>query len=421
MRELIVEEIDKPDALEIMRPEWQALLDAVGAPPFLSWEWLSAWQEVFGRDRSLRLLRALDDGRLVGLLPLGVESYRPPGLPLRMRRLSFLGEEVGGADYLDALALPGYELDVANAFLAHLEKDDSFDLLELDGLPADSASLPLLTRYFADNLRFRLQVLPRDLCPQIRIDDWEDVLRQSQRVSYFNRSAKRLRKLPGYEFRVITQAEQLSDAFERFLKLHEMAWASRGGSGATGTPEQKAFLREMMRRMTPAGWLRFEEVWIEGECRASLLGLESGERFYFYLNGYDPAWSKYSLGFTVLWLSIESAAHRGIKVYDLLRGSEPYKFFWANSARATVTARVLSRSLPAKLFLVREQMAMIGRILLPEWTRSIYQRLQGQQGPEQAVDDKEGATAEPAPATDARTKAPKAPNSAPGNERSYAK
>lgn len=421
MRELIVEEIDKPDALEIMRPEWQALLDAVGAPPFLSWEWLSAWREVFGRDRSLRVLRALDDGRLVGLLPLSAENYRLKGLPLRMRRLSLLGEKVGGADYLDALALPGYELDVVNAFLAYLEKDDSFDLLELDGLPTDSASLPLLTRYFADNLRFRLQVLPRDLCPQVRIDDWEDVLRQSQRVSYFNRSAKRLRKLPGYEFRVVSEAERLSDAFERFLKLHELAWASRGGSGATGTIEQKAFLRGVVKRMAPTGWLRFEEVWIEGECRASLLGLEFGERFYFYLNGYDPAWSKYSLGFTVLWLSIESAARRGIKVYDLLRGSESYKFFWANNARATVTARVLSRSLPAKLFLAREQMAMIGRLLLPEWTRSIHQRLQAKRGPEQAVEDKEGAASEPAPATGARTKTPQAPNSAPGNERSYAK
>ncbi len=404
-----------------MRPEWQALLDAVGAPPFLSWEWLSAWQEVFGGGRSLRLLRALDDGRLVGLLPLSLAQLRPPGLPIRMRRLSFLGEEVGGADYLDAVALPGYELDVANAFLAYLEKDDSFDILEMDGLPTDSASLPLLTRYFADNLRFRLQILPRDLCPQVRIDDWEDVLKQSQRVSYFNRSAKRLRKLPGYDFRVITEAEQLPDAFERFLKLHEMAWASRGGSGATGTPEQKAFLREALRRMTPTGWLRFEEVWIEGGCRASLLGFEASERFYFYLNGYDPAWSKYSLGFTILWLSIESAARRGIKVYDLLRGSEAYKFFWANSARATVTARVLSRSLPAKLFLVREQIAMIGRVLLPEWIRSVHQRWHGEGGPEQAVDDKEGAASEPATATDARTNMSKTPNSAPGNERSYAK
>jgi CelD/BcsL family acetyltransferase involved in cellulose biosynthesis len=421
VRELVVEEINKADALEIMRPEWQALLDAAGAPPFLSWEWLSAWQEVFGHDRSLRLLRALDDGRLVGLLPLGVEDRRAPGLPLRLRRLFLLGEGEGGADYLEALALPGYELEVASAFIAHLEKDDSFDLLELDGLPTDSASLPLLTRYFADNLRFRLQILPRDLCPQIRIDDWEDVLRQSQRVSYFNRSAKRLRKLPGYEFRVITDAEQLSNAFERFLKLHEMSWVSRGGSGATGTPEQKAFLREVMKRMASTGWLRFEEVWIEGECRASLLGLESGERFYFFLNGYDPAWSKYSLGFTILWLSIESAAQRGIKLYDLLRGSEAYKFFWANSARATVTARVLSRSLPAKLFLAREQIAMLGRILLPEWTRSIHQRLHGEGAPEQAAGDKEGVTSEPATVTGERTGASKAPNSAPGNERSYAK
>lgn len=389
--------------METLRAEWQALCAAACAPPFLSWEWLSAWQTFFGSDRKLRVLCARNDGRLLGLLPLNSETRRPNGLPVNVRRLSILGEAVGGSDYLDVLALPGYELDVANACLAHLEKDDSFDIIELDGLPADSASLSLLTRYFADNARFRLQILPRDLCPQIRIDDWEDVLRQSQRVSYFNRSAKRLRKLPGYEFRVITEAEQLSDAFERFLKLHEMAWASRGGSGATGEAEQTDFLREVVRRMAHTGWLRFEEIWIEGTCCASLLGFEDGERFYFYLNGYDPAWSKYSLGFTILWMSIESAAHRGVKVYDLLRGSESYKFFWANSARATVTARVVSRSLRAKLFLAREQVAMLARILLPEWARSLHQRLREGHKPKQSAGAEEDAASEPVNAPGSQT------------------
>lgn len=390
MRELTVEELHGAGALETLRAEWQALFAARCAPPFLSWEWLSAWQEVFGGDRTLRVLCARADGRLLGLLPLNAEVHRPKGLPLRMRRLSLVGEAVGGSDYLDLLALPGYELDAANAFLAHLEQDDSFDLLELDGLPVDSSTLPLLTRYFADNLDFRLQILPRDLCPQIRIEDWEDVLRQSQRVSYFNRSVKRLRKLPGYEFRIIHnpgRPEQFSDSFERFVQLHELAWASRGGSGATGTPAQMAFLREAIRRLAHTGWLRFEEIWIEGECRASLLGFEDGERFYFYLNGYDPAWSKYSLGFTILWMSIESAAHRGLKLYDLLRGSESYKFFWANSARATVTARVVSRSLPAKLFLAREQLSTLARILTPEWTRPFYQRMSEGHKPDRAVEE----------------------------------
>jgi CelD/BcsL family acetyltransferase involved in cellulose biosynthesis len=219
-------------------------------------------------------------------------------------------------------------------------------------------------------------------------------------VSYFDRSVKRLRKLPGFEFRVVTEAEAVSDAFERFLKLHEMAWASRGGSGATGRAEQTAFLREVMKRMAHTGWLRFEEVWIEGDARASLLGFEDGERFYFYLNGYDPAWSKYSLGFTLLWMSIESAAHRGVKVYDLLRGSESYKFFWANSARATVTARVVARRSRAKLFLAREQVVTLAAVILPEWTRKL---LRPDWEPKQSAGAEEGAASEPAHASGSRT------------------
>ncbi len=373
MRELEVEEIYGAGALEGLRAEWQSLFAACGAPPFLSWEWLSVWQKAFGEDRSLRVLTVRSDGRLLGLLPLNLERRRLKWLPVMLRRLSMIGEDVGGSDYLDVLALPGYEFDVVNAITAHLERTGSFDILDLDGLPADSSSLSLLTRYFADNLDYRLRILPRDLCPQIRIDDWDDVLRQCQRVSYFNRSVKRLRKLPQFEFRVILGDEApdlIDEAFERFLRLHEMAWAGRGGSGATGTLEQKAFLRDVIGSM--AAWLRIEEIWIEGECRASLIGFEDGERFYFYLNGYDTAWSKYSLGFTILWMSIESAARRGVRLYDLLRGSEPYKFFWANSARATVTAQVTSRTLPARLYLAGEYLSLLMRTLMPQWLKSLF-------------------------------------------------
>lgn len=375
-RELKIEEVNGRDGLEMIRAEWRALFAAASAPPFLSWEWMTTWQDSFGRDRKPRVLCARADGKLLGLLPLSIEESRFMGLPIRMRRLSLMGEKLGGADYLDLLALPGCEQEVTNAFLTYLAEDDSFDYLELNGLAADSLTLPLLTRHFGDSTRFRFLLKPRDLSPQVRIEgDWEEFLRQSQRVSYLSRCLRRLHKLPGYEFRTVIEPAEVPAAFDRFLKLHEMAWASRGGSGAIRNPTEEGFLREVVIRLAQDGGVRFEEIWIDGVCRAALFGLNGGDRFYFYLNGFDPAWSKYSLGFTLLWLSVESAARRGVKVYDMLRGSESYKFFWANSARATVVARVMSRSLPAKLSFALEQTAETLRVMLPEWVRPLHRRL----------------------------------------------
>ena len=131
-------------------------------------------------------------------------------------------------------------------------------------------------------------------------------------------------------------------------------------------------------RLALAGRLRFEEIWIDGACRASLYGICSGERYCYYLSGYDPAWSKYSLGAAVVGLSIAGAVERGAKFYDMLRGAEPYKFEWANEARATFAVQVASNSLPARLAFMCDATAEAARaaaqILLPSSALALWRR-----------------------------------------------
>jgi CelD/BcsL family acetyltransferase involved in cellulose biosynthesis len=379
MRKLAVEEMSGPKALSSLETEWRALFNETNAPPFLSWEWISAWHKWLGREKRPRLLCAREDGALVGLLALGEEERRLLGTPARIRRISFLGEQLGGSDYLDVLALPGYEQDCANALFGHVAEHIKFDVLELDGLPCDSPSVPWLAWRFGGDTNFKYRLEPRYVCPQVRLDQsWEELLQSSSRSAYLSRSLRRLRRLPGFDHRVITDPDQVEEAFERFLALHELSWAGRGGSSATGRQSLKDFHRDVVVRLASAGRLRFEEIWIEGACRASLYGIGKGERYCYYLSGFDPAWSKYSLGFTVIGLSIAGAIERGVKFYDLLRGAEPYKFFWANETRATFSVHVASDSLPARLAVVRDHIAETARAaaqtFLPAWALASWRR-----------------------------------------------
>jgi len=113
-----------------------------------------------------------------------------------------------------------------------------------------------------------------------------------------------------FERRVITAPEQARGSFRRFLVLHEQRWAMQGGSDAMGQPAFKAFHRDVVERLAHAGLLRFEELWVEGACRASLYGIETGGRFYFYQTGVDPAWAKRSVGLVQLGLSVQDAVSR---------------------------------------------------------------------------------------------------------------
>ncbi|HEY6404249.1 MAG TPA: GNAT family N-acetyltransferase [Blastocatellia bacterium] len=393
MRNLRVEEHSGPEALSLLAPEWRALFDLSNAAPFLSWEWISAWHKWLGREKHPRLFCARDGELLVGLLALGEEERRLKGTMARVRRISFLGDQLGGSDYLDVLALPGYEQECARVLFGHIAEHVEFDILELDGLAIDSPSAPWLAWRFGAAAKFKYRLEPRYVCPQVRLDKpWEELLQGFSRAGYLSRSLRRLRKLPGFDHRVVTDPDQAAEAFERFLALHESSWASRGGSGATGRRSLRDFHRDVVARLALAGRLRFEEIWIDGACRASLYGISGGNwRYYYYLSGYDPAWAKYSLGGAVIGLSIAGAVERGVKYYDLLRGAEPYKFDWANETRATFAVQVASNSLPARLAVMCDRVAEAARaaagVLLPAPALALWRRRQKARMRRAALDD----------------------------------
>jgi CelD/BcsL family acetyltransferase involved in cellulose biosynthesis len=365
--------------MSTLRADWQELFSASDATPFSSWEWISNWHTWFGKRQTPRLVCAREDGRLVGLLPLGEEERRVSKLPIRVRRLGLLGEGSGAADYLDVIARRGYERQCATVLLEYLAKRKDFDLLEIDGISASSPTLPLLTYQFSEKVGFQHHLSTRYVCPQLRIGDaGEGIIGESRRASYFNYCLRRLRKMPGFELRVVTAVEEMPDAFERFLTLHEARWAQRGEASAIGSPLFKSFHREVVMGFARAGRMRFEELWVEGQCRASLYGVESSDRYYFYLGGYDPAWSKYSLGFTLVGLSIGQAAKRGIRFYDFLRGAESYKFDWADDARATVALRVVNDTKAARLQIAADRTVEAARFamqaLLPDRALTAWRR-----------------------------------------------
>jgi CelD/BcsL family acetyltransferase involved in cellulose biosynthesis len=362
MSRLRVEERCGAEALSGLRAEWQALFRASEAAPFLSWEWAAAWQQWLGRSVTPRVLTVREGGRLVGLLALGEEERRLAGALLSARRLAFLGAGFGGADYLDVLALPGCGRDVAQAVGAHLARCGQFDVLELNDMAADSPTVAALAEEFGAASGCRFHVAPRFFCPQVELaDGWAATLKRSRRAENFKRRLRHFRAREGFAHRAVTRPDEATAALERFFVLHEARRADLGGSEATGHAALKDFHRDLVVRMAEAGLLRFDELWAEGACRASIYGLDDGRRYSFYNSGYDPAWANLSPGLVLLGLSIESAAGRGIARYDFLRGEEAYKFDWATGTRETVAVRVARRSASAAVLVAGERAEMAAR------------------------------------------------------------
>lgn len=66
---------------------------------------------------------------------------------------------------------------------------------------------------------------------------------------------------------------------------------------------------------------------------AGLVAFEwSRKRFYYYA-GFDPEWSRYSVGTVLLSRCIEDGIDRGIEEFDFMRGRAAYKMKWKINER----------------------------------------------------------------------------------------
>src|SRR6185436_11069264 len=86
------------------------------------------------------------------------------------------------------------------------------------------------------------------------------------------------------------------------------------------------FHREFVQTAAERGWLRLLLIHLDGVPAASLYGLRYGPTFYFYQSGFDPAFSKHSVGVATMGLAIKTAIEEAALEYDFLHGNEEYKF-----------------------------------------------------------------------------------------------
>lgn len=348
MHQILIEKADGESVFESLREEWKQLFAVAQCSPFLSFDYLSTWYKWFGTNRTPLILKAYRQNHLIGLLPLCLQEKRVLGL--KLKQLVFIGEAQGGADYLDLIAKPEDKIEILSAILDFLKKENYFDLICLENLASDSATVGFLRDFKQPESKSRLRRAAQTtaVCPQIDLfGGWESVLKQSKRASNFKRRLKQLEKMSGFEFRSITSFVEAGDAFERFYRLHEKRWAKSGGSELSGHPRLVSFQRDLVPKLAQAGLIRFDELWVEGECRASVYGLDDGRAFYYYNSGYDLEWASRSVGLVLIGLSIKNAIERGNFLYDFLRGDETYKFDWSNKQAELVTVKLSRNTLSA--------------------------------------------------------------------------
>ena len=66
--------------------------------------------------------------------------------------------------------------------------------------------------------------------------------------------------------------------------------------------------------------------------------------------GFNPAFSKMSVGLVMMGVAIESAVNEGCIEYDFLHGAEEYKFHWTRTSREIGRIEMFPPGAQARLF-----------------------------------------------------------------------
>jgi CelD/BcsL family acetyltransferase involved in cellulose biosynthesis len=317
-----------------LREEWSELLEASESDClFLTWEWLYTWWRHLSAGRRLCLLTVRSDGALVAIAPLTLTPPRPNRL-VPYHALQFVGMEGVGSDYLDVILRRGKEQEASQALAESLTQEGI--TLELAQLRRDSCFAAALAAKLGGR-GWRLWEAQTNVCPFIKLSghSWLSYLATlGPRHRYnFQRRLRNLTKQFDISFEQALTEEQRREALALLITLHNMRWRGRGASNIFNAPGLLAFHEEFSRLALERGWLRLFILLLDGQPAAALYGFRYRRAFYFYQSGFDPEYSKYSVGLVTMGLAIKYAIGDGAEDYDLLGGDEPYKFQWARETR----------------------------------------------------------------------------------------
>jgi len=332
---------DKRSAAELaaLEPEWKRLAALCKtATVFQTFEWNAAWWKHFGKwGRRLRLvLFRSEDGTLVGLAPLMTGFwYATP-----LRRLSFLG--TGTSDYLDVLAAPGWEHQVAENLYHYLETVGGWQIADFQQLRAGS----FLREQFPPSAnRLTVRDVLGEACPYLPLpSDWEALLKglgkkTRANIGYYDRA---LSKVYSVEANAVTDESRLDEELTRLFELHARRWNQRWLPGVFAGKRVQAFHRDAARRLLAQDWLRLFYLKLDGETQASLYCFGYGDRVCYYQGGFEPTLSRLSLGTVLTARAMQAAIGEGRDVFDFLRGDEPYKAKWTVCSHSNLR-RIVTR------------------------------------------------------------------------------
>ena len=320
---------------------------------FLTWEYLSTFWKHFGKNAKLRILCVKDRNEVIAIAPLRQS---------RFNFVSWLGYDVieplgyrglmpEGGDYT-GLLLGEKEKECLNLFLKYLEKHNDWDFIYMYDVPETSAIPDLLRRTTNSNLKF--EIIKGTVCPYMPLPDSIDVLFKGFTKKFRNNLRRCMRNLERdygkVQLKKYDELWSVEQAMKILFKLNQKRWKSKGMPGTFKTQEICNFYIDVAKVFAKNNWLALYFLTVNDEPAAGLYCFEYNHKMFAAIIGFDPNYSKYSVGNLLFLKVIQRCIEKKLTEFDFMKGDEPYKFGWTKKYRRNLNIRFINKRLTSRLY-----------------------------------------------------------------------
>lgn len=285
-----------------------ASLHSFAAPtPFHTREYLMAYRRAFGARKKFHRLRSGESARAF-LMTRGRSA----------RRLEWWGagiHDIGDAAYDSPAAATALWRKIESLAAHH------------DG--AHLAQIPAGSQLVALAQASGWHISEAEKCPVLSLPPtWEEYLKLlgKNMREQIKRYPKRLEKQFAVEYSLAQTEDEIQAALSDLFRLHGARWRARGQTGVLATPGRQKFHRAVCSAFAKRGWLRLWTLRCDRQAVCVLLNYFYQGKYYFFIGGFAPEFSRWSVGVCLFSKVLRQAIDEGATEFDFLKGEEEYKY-----------------------------------------------------------------------------------------------
>jgi hypothetical protein len=330
-----------------MKKYWDLVLNkSVENNIFLTWEKMAPSVNQLEAANSLKILCASEGNELVGIAPF------------RITRRSLKGHfgygiieplTNGETDY-NGIIIAGEEDQCLYRFLTYLFSQKDWDFIYLPDLAEASQTLELMKK---DKYIPKFRIRKGLICPYIALPDSKEKLLARLSTKFKRNLRYSLHKLEAEQGKVEIKHYYELGSFEQtmevFFRLHQERWESKGKPGRFANQKSRDITFQTAKYFAEKGWLRMYFLTVNDRPVAVELNLAYKEKMYCHLKGFDPTYSKYSIGHLLSLKILEECIEKGISEYDFMQGDEAYKFDWTTKYRQSTNLKWVNNKLSSNI------------------------------------------------------------------------